>query len=412
MTKNTKHGAGLPAANFRIEDRSKQLTLFDAKPLEDWRPVRDDFNFCRLALFVSSDKKADRFRNIRQTFDVTHRGQTFQVVWEVRHDAELGLPSTFDRDVWLGLMDLIQETTDGGKKPIPEVIEIASLTEFLKRIGKKSDGGRETQRVKQSIKRLCFTTCVTERAFNCPSDGGYLTLLKPLHLIEECAFRGEADKNGGFHEKTWIKLGEFVRKNLDSGYIALLDVRFVQTLKSELAKQLYSYLSYRFWLAVQRGRDYTSEDWTSLGAYLATSGWDTLVRAKQRLSVPLAELVRSKYIDQASDWSGEEFVFKIGEKFIDELRNRLQARELYRQWIEGQSRVQQLTVLPRPSVTPAAITDEDERESVIMRQAIRLLFCRQAPDTGLLARHGWTVQDVESMAQRMKQSNKSQAVGL
>ncbi|MGH9551072.1 MAG: hypothetical protein ACRD3W_16940, partial [Terriglobales bacterium] len=111
-----------------MTNENKQLTIFDPQPASEWRPVRDDFNFCRLALFVSSDKKADRFRNIRQTFNVTQCGQQFQVVWEVRHDAELGLPSTFDRDVWLGLMDLIQETTDGGRRPIPEIIEIRSLT--------------------------------------------------------------------------------------------------------------------------------------------------------------------------------------------------------------------------------------------------------------------------------------------
>ncbi|MCC7527080.1 MAG: replication initiator protein A [Candidatus Melainabacteria bacterium] len=396
----------IKATEASTQSDPHQLSIFDTRPLEEWRPVRDDFNFCRLALFVSSDKKADRFRNIRQTFDVTQGGQTFQVVWEVRHDAVLGLPSTFDRDVWLGLMDLIQEQTEGGRKPIPETIEIPSLTQFLKRIGKKSDGGKSTARVKESIKRLCFTTCVTEKAFNCPSDGGYLTLLEPLHLIKACAFRGDEDRNGGFYEKTWIKLGDFVRKNLDSGYIALLDVRFVQTLSSELAKQLYSYLSYRFWLAVQRGRDYTAEHWRDLAAYLAASGWDSQWRSKERLASALNELKTRHYIDEASGWSGDEYVFKIGDKFVDELRNRLKARDQYQQWVEGQKQVRQLTVLPRGNAPHIAITDEDERESTLMRQAIRLQFCRQTPDADLLARYGWTVQDVESMALRLKQSAK------
>lgn len=388
------------------KEDSKQLTLFNAAPLEEWRPVRDDFNFCRLALFVSSDKKADRFRNIRQTFDVTQGGRTFQVVWEVRHDAELGLPSTFDRDVWLGLMDLIQETTDGGKNPVPDIIEIPSITQFLTRIGKKSDGGKWTMRVKESIKRLCLTTCVTERAFNCPSEGGYLSLscFRPLHLIEECAFRGDIDGKGNSYESTWIKLGEFVRKNLDSGYIALLDVYFVRTLHSELAKQLYSYLSYRFWLAVQHGRDYTSESWKDLAAYLAASGWDSARRAKERLAPALAELKRTKYIEELSTWSGDDYVFKIGEKFIDELRNRIKARDQYRQWVDGRNRVKQLTVLPRGSANNSVISDEEKRESILMRQAIRLTFCRQTPDAKLLAEHGWTIQDVESMAERLKQN--------
>jgi hypothetical protein len=306
-------------------------------------------------------------------------------------------------------MDLVQELTDGGRIPVPDIIEIPSLTEFLKRIG-KNDSGYCTNRLKESIRRLAYTTCVTERAFNCPTDGGYLSLIKPLRLIEECAFRGTSNNKGGVHECTWIRLGEFVKKNLESGYIALLDVRFIQSLNSELAKQLYSYLSYRFWLAIQHGRDYSSEHWKILADYLAASGWQNLTRAKQRLSSAISELKRTNYIDEASDWNGDTFVFKLGERFIDELRNRMKAREQYQQWIEGKRHCKQLTVVPRPRLTGTEITAEDQRESVVVRQAMRLKFLRQMPDTELLAKHGWTLQDVESLASRMSEGAKQATV--
>ena len=390
-----------------MSNESRQLSIFDSQPIAEWRPVRDDFNFCRLALFVSADTRADRFRNIRQTFEVQHQGQNLQVVWEVRHDAELGLPTSFDRDVWLGVMDLVQEATDGGKKPIPDVVEIPSITQFLKRIGKKSDGGSWTVRLKESIRRLAYTTCVTERAFNCPSSGGYLALVEPIRLIDACAFRGDPDSNGKIHDRTWIKLGEYVRKNLDSGYIALLDVRYVQTMKSELAKQLYPYLSYRFWLAIQRGRDYTNEHWQDLAGYLAASGWNNLPRAKQRLAAALKELKRTMYIDEQSDWNGDYYVFKVGEKFIDELRNRLKAREQYQAWVAGKNHARQLTVIPRPTQTSTPITDNDQKESALIRQAIRIAICNQRPNTEILSQYGWTVQDAESLAQRLKSESTS-----
>lgn len=389
-----------------MASETKQLSIFDSQEVpqtvSQWRPVRDDFNFCRLALFVSSDKDSTRFRNLRQTFEVQHDGRTFQVVWEVRHDAELGLPTSFDRDVWLGLMEVAQEAKEGGRKALPDFVEIPSLTQFLKRIGKKSDGGSATLRVKESIKRLAFTTCVTEKAFNCPSSGGYLSLLEPLRLIEACAFRGDPDGKGGVHERTWIKLGEYVRKNLESGYIALLDVRYVQGMKSELAKMLYPYLSYRFWLAIQRGRDYTTENWEDLADYLAASGWNTLPRAKQRLSAAISELKRTLYIDESSEWVGDSYLFKIGEKFVDELRNRLKARDQYREWIEGKKQARQLTVIPRSTATNATITDEDARESALIRQAIRVAICHQQPNAELLSRFGWTIQDAQSLARRLK----------
>jgi hypothetical protein len=50
-----------------------QLNLFEQQPAQEiqtWQPVRDDFNFCRLALFAAADKRADRFRDIKQHYTV------------------------------------------------------------------------------------------------------------------------------------------------------------------------------------------------------------------------------------------------------------------------------------------------------------------------------------------------------
>lgn len=381
---------------------SNQLTILSETEAEKWRPVRDDFNFCRLALFVSSDKRAERFRDIEQRYVVDVNGATFEAVWEVRHDPKLGLPGTFDRDVWLGIMEIVQEATDAGRKPVPELIELGSLRDFLRRIGKNS-GGKYTAKLKESIKRLARTTCFTEKSYNCPSSGGYLQLLKPLHLIEECTFRGEVGSSGESSHTTSIKLGDYVRRNLESGYIALLDVHYIRTLDGEFSKQLVPFLSYRFWLASQRGRDFVSVDWEELKTYLAASGWDSLVRAKQRLEHPIRELVERNYISESSEWSGRKFVFWMGDKFIDELQDRLQAREHYKAWISNQTRTKQLTLLPKAAAVEVRKVHgaEAEKQAVLTRQAIRVGILHQKPDTSQLTKYGWTVEDVFSLARTM-----------
>lgn len=381
-----------------------QLKLFDG-PGEKWQPVRDDFNFCRLSLFAAGDKKNDRFRDLEQKYTVEVNGQIFQAVWEVRHDSKLGLPGPFDRDVWFGLMEIINEQSDGGRKPIPDVIEIGSAREFLKRIGKKSGGGNWVLKLKESIQRLTVTTCLTRKAYNCPASGGYLSLLKPIHLIEECAFKGDSDGKGGLNETTWIRLGDYVRKNLDSGYIALLDVQYIRDLTGEITKLLIPFLSYRFWLAVQRGRDTVSVHWQELATFLAALGWDSLSRAKDRLKQTLLELKEKKYIDSDSDWSGDYYVFHVGEKFLDELRNRLNAKEQYKQWVQGKKVITQLQLIPIPALPneSSPSTDAEEREVVLTRQAIRLALLNREPDFGVLARHGWTKDDVDSLAVQLKQ---------
>lgn len=377
-----------------------QLSLVQA---ERWQPIRDDFNFCRLAFFVAGDKLALRFRDIEQKYTVEVNGQKFEALWEVRHDSKLGLPGGFDRDVWLGILEIVTEIT-GGRKPIPEQIEIGSFSEFLKRIGKRSDGGRDIAMLKLAIERLATTGCISKRSYNCPADGGYIKLGKVFHLISDWGFKGESKPDGTFHETNWISLGENVRKNLETGYISLIDVRFVRTLKGDITKQLYPFLSYRFWLSLQNGRDSYRAHWEDLRDYLAASGWDKVGRAKQRLKQALQELKDSGYINEASDWDGEFYIFRAGDKFIDELRNRLDAKGQYQSWIHGKRSSHQLTIFPTAESENAEIAknSSDERESILTRQAIRIAFLGESPNLQLLEQNSWTAADAQSLAATLK----------
>ncbi|MCC7531193.1 MAG: replication initiator protein A [Candidatus Melainabacteria bacterium] len=321
----------------------------------------------------------------------------------MRHDSKLGLPGGFDRDVWLGILEIVSEIT-GGRRPIPERIEIGSFSEFLKRIGKRSDGGRDIAMLKQAIERLATTGCISKRSYNCPADGGYIKLGKVFHLISDWGFKGESKPDGTTQETNWISLGEHVRKNLETGYISLIDVRFVRTLKGDITKQLYPFLSYRFWLALQHGRDACRAHREDLRDYLAASGWDKLARAKQRLKQALQELKDSGYIDTSSDWDGEFFNFLAGDKFIDELRNRLDAKGQYQSWIHGKNSNRQLSLFPTQASAnqePAADLG-DERESVLTRQAIRIAFLGEKPNSCLLELYGLTDDDAISLAASLK----------
>jgi hypothetical protein len=389
------------------EKTPTEITQLRLVQPERWQPVRDDFNFCRLALFVAGDKLALRFRDIEQRYVVEINGQKFEAIWEVRHDSKLGLPSGFDRDVWLGILEIVTEIT-GGRKPIPERIEIGSFSEFLKRIGKKSDGGRDIAMLKQSIERLATTGCISKRSYNCPTDGGYVNLGKVFHLISDWGFKGESKQDGTIHETNWISLGEHVRKNLETGYISLIDVRFVRTLKGDISKQLYPFLSYRFWLALQHGRDTYRAHWEDLRDYLAASGWDKLSRGKQRLKQALQELKDSEYTHVSSDWDGEYYIFRAGDKFIDELRNRLDAKGEYESWIHGKRSNRQLTLFPtaEPETTDTVPDSNDEREVVLTRQAMRIAFLAgEKANVELLSHYGWSEEDALSLAATFKKSS-------
>ncbi len=384
----------------KYNQSSTQLQLFNKsdQPLVAWKPVRDDFNFCRLPYFVASRRKQDRFRNLELRYSVEINGKIFEALWEVQHSSSLGLPSSYDRDVWLGIMEIAQELTEGGKKPFPKAIDLGSTDQFLKRIGKQR-GGKQITAFKNALRRLTKTTCFTERAFNCPGSGGYLNLLEPINLITKCSFKGDPDENGGLHESTRIELSEFVRKNLQSGYIALIDTKYVRSLKTEGAKLLYSLLSYRLWLAAQHGRDCWDAHWQELETYLGVSGWGTLWRAKDELKTVITELKHNGYIDESSDWQSDKFIFQMGDKFIDELRARLNAKEQFQLWVKGKREIRQLSILPsQPQQQDWKSTPDEVREVALTRQAIRMALLNQSPDEKLLAQHGWSIDDAKSLA--------------
>ena len=382
----------------------QQLKLFEPQSepeMQTWQPVRDDFNFCRLALFVAGDKHADRFRDITHDYEVTVNGKTLKARWEIHHDRELGLLGTFDRDVWWGILELVEEITGGDRDKVPEIVDLGSPRSFLRRIAKPYNG-KYVKMLNESIKRLLRTVCFSDNAFNCPTSGGYLRLLKNVSLITEAGFKGQV-VNGKIQETTWVQLGDYVRKNLKSGYITLIDVKYVRVLKSELAKLLYPLLSYRFWLAAQHGRDRHAAHWHELRDFLAVNGWDSLARARDRLKPAFSELKENEYIDSSSDWADESYIFVPGNKFLDELATRTNARGRYDEWVNGKQSAKQLFLLPQ---TPPCPTAEDERKVVLTREAVRIGLMNQQPNLELLSKFGWTIDDARSLGNTLRPPTK------
>ena len=123
--------------------------------------------------FALADQKRDRFRNITYNYQIEVNGKIIDAVWEVRHDAELGLPGTFDRDVWWELCARYTGPQRSQADYYSERVWLGGLPEVLRTMGKKSDGGNVIARLKESIKRLTVTTCLTQRTFNCPTSGGF-----------------------------------------------------------------------------------------------------------------------------------------------------------------------------------------------------------------------------------------------
>lgn len=351
---------------------SSILSLDGLEPLfetED-NQVKWDFNLSRLPYFVSGDKHEDRFRSIVLVETIEREGKIFQSEWRVIQHPTLGLPGGFDRDVWIGILQIVNELTDNGKLPVPEIIELGPFHSFLKRIG-KGTSGRDVQRLKESIERLATTGCVTKGSFNCPGSGGYLHLGEAFHLLRSWAFKGEPKTGGGVHETNYVILDPLIRKNLDNFYVSLLRVDYMRDLKGEITKLLYPLLSYRFWHSRQNGRNCWRVRWSELVGYIALKGIDSLKRAKDTLKPALQELKAKQYIDAESGWDGEFYVFYPGLEHAKEHQQKVNAQDRVKLKRKGLQPRQVPTVAVKP-VWHGTHNDPNPRETEIGYQVFRL----------------------------------------
>jgi hypothetical protein len=378
--------------------------------LETRNPIRNDFNLSRLALFIPSDRKAERFRNIFIEFENVEldetdesTGRRLKATWEVQHSSRLGLPGGFDRDVWLGLAEIIDQITDHGKKECPKRIEFGAFRSFLHRI-EKGAGGSDIKRLQESIERLAITVCTSKGAFKCPKLGGYI-VGKSFKLLDGWGFIGQPDGNGGVHETNFVEISEYVRQNLHpDGYITLIDVKYIRKLKGELTKQLYLLLSYLFWKAAQRGQTECRLYWRHLSKYLGVVGWSALWRAKDKLKLAFANLKENGYLDESSDWSDDCYVFRAGPHYIEEHITRIKNKDLYATWIQGEIRKNktrpiQLSILPSE---PIAITADEHRLNLLTIQAARKLYGMPI-DMEKLRRFDWSEDDLQAAVAKQRQ---------
>lgn len=294
----------------------------------DHNQVKWDFNLSRLSYFVAGDSKQDRFRDLQIIETFTIDGRAIESRWEVRHCSRLGLPGTFDRDVWIGILQIVNEGTDNGQRPVPDVIDLGSTYSFLKRIGKPNTG-KYAKMLRDSIERLATTGCITKGAFNCPTSGGYLHLGEVFHLIRSWGFKGSPKTGGGANETNFVTLDPIIRKNLDAFYVSLLRVDYMRSLKGDITKSLYPLLSYRFWQARKNGQNQWRVHWSQLVTYIALKGIDSLKRAKDTLKPALQELKLKEYTSAGSEWDGEYYNFLPGVEHAKEHHKKVLAKDKF-----------------------------------------------------------------------------------
>lgn len=164
----------------------------------------------------------------------TKDGLELQQTWTIRAVQGLGLPGSLDQDVYVALLQLIDER--GG---VPDDGWISFSLYELVQLLHRTHGGRDYLQIKQSLKRLAGTIIESKNAFYRKSERSYLT--DTFHLLDRVK-HSESTDGSGRAEKTSVKLSEYFVESYKADYLKGLDVDFYWSLNSPVAKRLYRFI--------------------------------------------------------------------------------------------------------------------------------------------------------------------------
>lgn len=293
-----------------------------------------------LPFCVPQDKGNDRYRAIKITEQIRLGDQWKERSFRVNPDPELGLPGCFDLEVMTGIYRLADEQmSDSGF--VPEFVELGSFRTFLPLIG-KAYSGKYVKMVKESLRRLMSTICVSEGFFySKPRD---LYLAESFTFISSVEIAGEQDFNGNSFDKTRVKLHPFIRENLNSGFRTLIDFTHLQNLRTNIAKPLALHIAYRIFKN-------KSSEWAPhyewLAGRLAIRVYADMTAARKQLKPALEELRATGFIEDW-EWQGTQIKFVAGPRLVQMHQRRVVAKDAWLAHQQEKVRAEQLVIALPP----------------------------------------------------------------
>jgi len=276
-----------------------------------------------LPLCVPQDKKPDRYRSVEISETIAVNGKIKTKVFRVNPDPRYGLPGLFELEVMLMIYQLASEYLIKHGL-VPEQFEIGSLSSFL-RLMKRSADGRYIGMLKEGLKRLAATNCVSEGFFYSKTKDIYV--IESFQFISAVHIAGEDDHNGGRFEKTTVKLHPLIRDNLNAKFRTLINADFIRELKTDIAKPLCLHLSYRFYLASLNKTSYWDTDYAWLCGRLGIRIYSEQWQATKQLKPALEELQARGFIASWEWLESGKLRFMAGKAYVDEHAVRMNNRD-------------------------------------------------------------------------------------
>jgi plasmid replication initiation protein len=161
----------------------------------------------------------------------TRDGHVLRQSWTVRAAHGRGLPGRFDQDVYVALLQMIDD------KGLPEDGWLSfSLYELVELMGRKHSG-RDYRQVRESLRRLATTSIESDNAFYHRGRKEYIS--DTFSLLSEVKLSEYEDPKVERTDRNRVLLSQYFVDSYKANYLKNIDVEFYWSLASPIAKRLY-----------------------------------------------------------------------------------------------------------------------------------------------------------------------------
>src|SRR5215213_3026145 len=161
----------------------------------------------------------------------TRDGHVLRQSWTVRAAHGRGLPGRFDQDVYVALLQMIDD------KGLPEDGWLSfSLYELVELMGRKHSG-RDYRQVRESMRRLATTSIESDNAFYHRGWKEYIS--DTFSLLSEVKLSEYEDPEVERTDRNRVLLSQYFVDSYKANYLKNIDVEFYWSLASPIAKRLY-----------------------------------------------------------------------------------------------------------------------------------------------------------------------------
>lgn len=240
----------------------------------------------------------------------------------IKPDAQLGLPTTADRDKYMAFMKIVTDR----KAKLGQVQNPIGFTtyELLKGLG-LTDAGFHYEEVNQFLERMVSTTIKSEYAVYFHGAKRYAKDI--FHVFNRVVLTGQELPDGAVAQMNYVYLSDWQLENINTNYTFPIDFNSYRLLKRDIAKAMFGHL--HTWFYASRGKP-VERKYSELCELLDIQRWPHLSKAKQILQPPLDELIRIRYFESwdlvhTVDGSDFKLIMTPGDAILRITRPRLAA---------------------------------------------------------------------------------------